>query len=87
MNVLEIRDITRKDTHIHYRQEYTGLAVFDSRHSTSNESRIEFSLEKTPLGEVNVKVRFLSAPDYPLIPVLRNLKAFILNLEKKGQLN
>ena len=86
MNVITIRNITRKDIPLHYREEFSGLAILDDMRSKESESRIEFSLERTPFGTKQVEVKFLKAPDYPVIPAIRTLKEFILKLEKEGKL-
>ena len=87
MNVVTIKNITRKDIPLHYREEFSGLAILNNMRSEKSESKIEFSLERTPYGTKQVEVKFLTAPDYPVIPAIRTLKEFILNLEKEGKLN
>ncbi|MCK5201647.1 MAG: hypothetical protein KAR21_25005 [Spirochaetales bacterium] len=87
MNVVTIRNITKKDIPLHYREEFSGLAVLDDMRSQESESRIEFSLERTAFGTKQVEVKFLKPPDYPVIPVIRTLREYILKLDKEGKLN
>ncbi len=87
MNVIKIKDITRKNIPLHYREEFSGLAVLNDIRSKESESKIEFSVERTAFGTKQVEVKFLKAPDYPVIPAIRTLKEFILQLEKEGKLH
>jgi hypothetical protein len=87
MNVIKIKDITRKNIPLHYREEFSGLAVLNDIRSKESESKIEFSVERTAFGIKQVEVKFLKAPDYPVIPAIRTLKEFILQLEKEGKLH
>ncbi len=87
MNVIEIRNIKRKDIPLHYREEFAGLAILDNSRLKRTEEVIEFSLERTPFGTKEVEVRFSVTPDYPAIPAIRVLKDYILKLEKEGKLH
>lgn len=82
-----IQNITKKHMLISYRQEYHGDAVLDLRKNGSTMNcKIEFSLELTPLGSKNIRVQFLDNIEYPLIPVIRELKNHITQLDKSGRL-
>jgi hypothetical protein len=85
MNVLEIKNVTRKDIPLYYRREFFGSVVFEYLNS-KNEKRIDFSLENTPFGRIDVKVNFLEDVDYPLVPIVQSLKEYILDMDKKGGL-
>ena len=87
MNVIRIENIIRKDIPLHYREEFSGLAVINDMSSNESESRIEFSFERTAFGTKHVEVKFSTPPDYPVIQAIRNLKEFILNMEKDGELH
>ncbi len=86
MNVIGIKNIVRKDIPLHYREEFTGLAVLNDIRSIESENNIEFSLERTPFGTKQVEIRFTKAPDYPVIQAIRILKKYILTMEKEGKL-
>ena len=87
MNVISINNIIRKDIPLHYREEFSGLAVFNDKRSKESESKIEFSLERTAFGTKQVEVKFIKVPDYPVIQAIRTLKEFILIMEKEGKLH
>ncbi len=85
MKVLEIKDLLRKDIPLYYRREFFGKAVievFKDRH----EKRIDFTVEKTPLGGTSVHVSLIDEVDYPVVPLVESLKSYIMDLEKKGGL-
>ena len=86
MNIIDIKDIIRKDIPLHYREEFTGLAVFNNKRSETSENKIEFSLERTAFGTKEVEIRFPVTPDFPVITAIRNLKQYILSIEKEGRL-
>lgn len=85
MQVLEIKNLTRKDIPLYYRREFFASVVFQYLNATS-EKRIDFSLESNPFGHIDVKVTFLDEVDYPLLPIVKTVKEYILNMEKKGGL-
>ena len=86
MDVISIKDIVRKDIPLHYREEFTGLAVLNDMRSIESENKIEFSLERTPFGTKHIEIRFIEAPDYPVIQAIGILKEYILTMEKEGKL-
>lgn len=86
MEVLDIKNIVRKDIPLHYREEFTGLAVFNNKRLETSENKIEFSLERTPFGTKEVDIKFPAAPDFPVISAIKNLKKYILSIEKEGKL-
>lgn len=82
-----IENITKKHMLISYREEFHADAVFDFKKNGDTQScKIEFSLELTPLGSKNVRVQFLESLEYPLIPVIRELKTHIQELDRSGKL-
>lgn len=86
MKVLEIKDITKKNIPLHYRNDFKGSAVFEYIPQKREESPVEFSLEHSATGDINISVKILSKINYPLLPAIKSLKAYILQLEKKGKL-
>lgn len=85
MTVLGISDITRKENFIYYRREFKAQALIDlpgKKHS----GEIEFTIETAPTGKKEISVTILDSVDYPLIPIMRNLKEFIKNLDSSGAL-
>jgi hypothetical protein len=86
MKVVALKDITRKDLTIHYRREFTGSAVFECLDKKMREKRLEFVLEHSPTGSVEVRVNFIDEIEYPLLPIIKSLKLYISDLDRKGQL-
>jgi len=82
---VEITDIVRKDVPIYYRRIFTANAVFSLMGETL-QRRIEFTIETKPTGTKDVSVNILETLDYPLVPILRELRETISALDKSGGL-
>jgi hypothetical protein len=76
MKVVNIKDIIRKDVPIYYRLLFTGVAVLELTGDASD-YRIDFTIETKPTSQREITVSFLDDVDYPLVPVVRELKNFI----------
>jgi len=85
MKVVVIRDMIRKDVPIYYRKLYTGVAVIETTKSNEN-YRIDFAIEYKPTGQKEISVSFIDKVDYPLVPMIKELKNYIDNLESAGGL-
>jgi hypothetical protein len=85
MKVLEIKDIVRKDVPIYYRRLFTGTAVLEVL-DKALERRIEFTIETKPTGARETTVSMIDNLDYPLVPVIKELKDFISSLDRSGTL-
>ena len=85
MKIITIKDLVRKDVPIYYRKLYTGVAVLDIRNVMS-EYRIDFAIEYKPTGQKDITLNFIDKVDYPVIPLNRELKQFINDLESGGGL-
>jgi hypothetical protein len=85
MRVLEIKNITRKDVPIYYRRLFSGIAIMDLMNK-SVERQIDFAIETKPTGQKNISVTLTEPVDYPLIPLLRELKKFVDTLDGNGGL-
>ncbi len=86
MKILEIKNITKKNIPLHYRNEFKGSAVFEYRTQKREESPVEFTLEHFATGDVNISVKIINKINYPLLPAIKSLKAYIHDLEKQGKL-
>jgi 2-methylaconitate cis-trans-isomerase PrpF len=75
----------RKDVPIYYRNLYTGVAVVELTNSQA-EYRIDFAIENKPTGQKEISVSFVDKPDYPLVPLTKELKNCIDNLDASGGL-
>jgi len=76
MKVVAVKDIIRKDVPIYYRLLYTGVAVIELTKGTAN-YRIDFTVELKPTGVREISVTFLDNIEYPLIPLIKELKVII----------
>jgi len=85
MKVITIKDTIRKDVPIYYRMLYTGVAVIELN-DVAQDFRIDFSIETKPTGMKEILVNFIDKIDYPLIPVTKELKQYISNLDYEGGL-
>jgi hypothetical protein len=64
---------------------YTGVAVIDFN-DKSADFRIDFSIEYKPTGQREINISFIDTIDYPLIPVNRELKKIITEMDSNGGL-
>jgi hypothetical protein len=85
MKIVSIKDMIRKDYPIYYRKLYTGVAVIELNKGTAN-YRIDFCIEYKPTGEKDVTVNFIDTIDYPLVPVNKELKKIIADMDSNGGL-
>ena len=85
MKVISIKDIIRKDVPIYYRLLYTGVAVV-ALTKDPQDFRIDFSIEIKPTGQKEIIVTFLDDLDYPLVPVIKELKSHIDTMHVNGTL-
>ena len=85
MRVIAIKDIVRKDVPIYYRLLFTGVAVIELTKS-ADDYRIDFTIEMKPTGQKEISVSFLDAVDYPLLPVIQELKKNIAAMDSNGVL-
>lgn len=85
MKVLELKELNRRDSTIHYIKEFTGVAVLTAG-TVKAETDISFTLEHKPLGAPELTVRIMDPLDWPLLPVIRALREHILDLERTGRL-
>jgi hypothetical protein len=85
MQILEIKKIVRKDVPIYYRRLYSGIAVVELVNK-SIERKVDFSIETKPTGKKEILITISEPIDYPLVPLIRELKRFIDKIDTDGQL-
>ena len=85
MVVSKLVDIERKESHIYYMQDFTATMVY-SIVGREKKGRIAFSIEHKPTGEMAITVRFIDDVDYPLLPLIIDLKTTIKNLIETNEL-
>ena len=86
MKIVELINLDKKDIPLHYRNEYSGTAVFKTKTDDRIEKKVEFVLERLATGEKEIEINFLDDIEYPLLPLTNELKQHILELDKKGKL-
>jgi hypothetical protein len=86
MKILSIKDIVRKDVPIYYRRLFSGVAVLELINQ-SVERKIDFSIETKPTGQKDISVTFTDPVDYPLVPLVREIKKFLDDLDRSGGLS
>jgi hypothetical protein len=85
MKIVKLKDMIRKDVPIYYRKLYTSVAVIELNNKPID-YRIDFSIEIKPTGQREVNITFIDAVDYPLVPVIKELKQYISELDFAGGL-
>ena len=85
MRILEIKKIERKDVPIYYRRHYSGIAVLEFV-SSNVEVPLDFQIEHKPTGQKETSITLAQKVDYPLIPLQKELKKFIGDLDSNGLL-
>ncbi|QTQ14190.1 hypothetical protein HRQ91_06830 [Treponema parvum] len=85
MEILELRQIKRTQEELYYRRKFSAEAAVSVPTSTL-ELPILFTIETGPLGNKEVEITFLKAPDYPLIPIKNALSQMILTMDLEGKL-
>ena len=85
MKVVELRDLSRRDSPVHYIKELTAVAVLEWGQRQS-ESDVAITLEHRPLGPPDVRVHLLDAVEWPTLPVINAIKDFVVDLESRGKL-
>ena len=85
MKIRAIKDIVRKDVPIYYRRLYTGVAVLELINDPV-EYRLDFAIEQKPTGQKDISLSFIDTIDYPMVPLSRELKIYIDNMDSHGGL-
>ena len=85
MKVLEFRNLIREEGQIFYLRKYSCDAIMEIT-ASSLEAKINFSIETTPLGERNIIISFPEPLNYPVLPVKKALKEYIIMQDLEGHL-
>jgi len=78
MKVISLNNINKK--------EYSGHVVYQNMMGSEESIPVEFVVERSALGTLEISVEFTSPLDYPLLPALRSVKSYIAGLDKQGLL-
>ncbi len=87
MHIRELRNLKRKDLPLAYRRTFTADAVFEGKNSGQRTQAVEFDLEQDARGSTSISVRLVGEAQYPIIPLMRELRAYISSLNAEGKLN
>lgn len=85
MKIVDLANVSRKQTHIYYRREFKADAAIEIMQQTRSVP-VEFVLEHKPTGAIDVSVLIVEDVDYPLVPLVNGLKTYILELDRRGVL-
>ena len=85
MRIIELKNIVRKDVPIYYRRLYTATAVLELINKPI-ECPLDFQIEHKPTGSTEIGITLSEKIDYPLVPLQKELKRFISNLDSDGKL-
>jgi hypothetical protein len=85
MKVVELRELSRRESPVHYIKELTAVAVIEWN-GRQSESDISITLEHKPLGPPDVHIHLLEAVDWPTLPVIHAIKDHVVELERAGRL-
>jgi hypothetical protein len=85
MKVVDITKISRKESAVYYKRYFTGIVILELPAKTIEEP-LEFTIETSPLSEKTIAVTFSHQLDYPLMPIIREVKAFVLAKDDNGEL-
>jgi hypothetical protein len=85
MKVVGIKDIIRKDVPIYYKRFYKGIVSLDLMNKAL-EVPLEFIIEHKPIGTLEITVTLLEKIDYPAVPLMKELKTHIGELDNEAKL-
>jgi hypothetical protein len=85
MKILSIKNIIRKDVPIYYRRLFSGTVVLELM-AKEVERIVDFTIETKPTGMKEITVSLSEPVDYPLVPLVKELKAYLNDLDDTGGL-
>jgi hypothetical protein len=84
MKLIDIDQIQELDTHIHYIKSYKGSVILMDRHSKMFRFNVNFSFEHRPMGDPIIKINFLEHPHFPVIGLIKEVRAKLLEKNRNG---
>ncbi len=86
MQILCLKNIQKNDSVIYYRRHYNADAELQLPNKVTD-IPISFTIETGPLGNKEFDLDFDSSRvNYPLLPIRKALKDYILTIDKAGEL-
>ena len=85
MRIVEIKNLTRKELPIYYRRLYNGIVAIELINKVI-EIPLDFQIEHKPTGQLDISITLGEKVDYPLVPLMNELKKTISTLDSGGKL-
>ena len=86
MQILKLNDVKKSEGVIYYRRQYTAEAEIELPNCIEK-IPVSFIIETGPLGDKQFELEFdPRLINYPLVPVKKALKEYILNIDQMGAL-
>jgi hypothetical protein len=85
MKILQVKDIERKDVPIYYRRLFSGTLELELMNK-SLERIIDFIIETKPTGQKEIFITLAEPVDYPLVPLMKEVKKYLNDLDDAGGL-
>lgn len=85
MEILRIKNIEREPGFIYYRRTYHSV-IDILFHNNTVEASIKFTIEMDPLGKKNIELEIESNIDYPILPLRKAIKDYIVKIDTEGVL-
>jgi hypothetical protein len=76
MKITQLKNITVKKSPIYYRRAYSATVNLDLM-GKDVEAPLEFTIETGPLGDKKIMIDGLDLIDYPKLPLMQEVKAYI----------
>lgn len=86
MKIIELRNLTRENEHIHYRKRYSAILAYTVDGTTEHLANIIFVFEYNALGSKKLIIQFCDPINYPLLPAKKKLEEYLWNLFNSGNL-
>jgi|GEM_PF-1305399 len=87
MKLIDVDKLKVIDNHIHYIKIYQASAILMDNASSIFRFKIEFSIEYKPIGDPEIKIKFIDHPHFPITNLIPKIKTKIYDLDKKGILS
>lgn len=85
MKILDLKNLFREEGYIYYRRNFSGTADVEIPGQTL-EADVDFCIETDPLGKKTVDIQFKKTLNYPILPIKKALKDYILKQDSEGKL-
>lgn len=85
MRIVELRNLFREEGYIYYRRNFTGNVLVEIPGQTL-EAPVDFCIETDPLGQKSVEIDIKNSINYPILPIKKALREYILTEDSEGHL-